>query len=246
MLDFLGNLVGAGLSYLGGRETRDQQINMFNQQMHAQDALSREQIQRRVADAKAAGVHPLYALGAQGFNFSPVSVGGLENPLGDMGQDISRAMSALKPAEDRVSDTAKAAEGLRLRNMELQNELLQAQVRKINSTTVPPPARITPELDIKPPEAPVGKEEASAHKRLIIGGTPFEPDPHTSPGQDIEDTLGDEGAGAYLVKNWAQYHHLKYAFRRMLSDYFARQQGQLFGELRRYRGDWFTPRRYRE
>lgn len=61
-----------------------------NRNIDMQREFAQNGIQWRVADAKAAGIHPLYALGGGGASFSPVqSVGGLD--LTGMGQDLGRA-----------------------------------------------------------------------------------------------------------------------------------------------------------
>jgi hypothetical protein len=48
-------------------------------------------IQTRVQDAKAAGIHPLYAIGANTYSSSPQMVGGLNNPAAGIANAFSRA-----------------------------------------------------------------------------------------------------------------------------------------------------------
>lgn len=57
-----------------------------------QEEFARSGIQWRVADAKAAGVHPLFALGASPASFSPIMSQGTN--WSQIGQDISRAATA--------------------------------------------------------------------------------------------------------------------------------------------------------
>lgn len=109
----------------------------------ANTAMQREFAQHgirwRVEDAKAAGIHPLYALGAQTHSFSPVQVGS-ENPAGafaDMGQDISRAIDATRTADERTNSRLEA---LTLERAGLQNDLLRAQIAKLAPNQVGPPA----------------------------------------------------------------------------------------------------------
>lgn len=106
-----------------------------------QKEFAQQGIRWKVEDAKAAGVHPLYALGASTHSFSPVSVGGagypgdpgvsqstpaidtgMPNALANAGQDIGRAVSAMKTPQERMSDA------LALENMSLQNDLLRSQI----------------------------------------------------------------------------------------------------------------------
>jgi hypothetical protein len=65
-------------------------------------ALQREfaqnSLQWKAADAKAAGLHPLAALGASGYSASPVYVG---HDFGGVGQDLSRAAAAGATTEER-------------------------------------------------------------------------------------------------------------------------------------------------
>lgn len=84
----LGNIVSAGSSLLGGLfgdSSADKQNKM-------QMDLAKNSIKYRVEDAKNAGIHPLYALGAQGLNANTVS-----SPMGqavaDAGTAISRGIS---------------------------------------------------------------------------------------------------------------------------------------------------------
>ena len=53
-----------------------QGLNYAHQKEFAQNG-----IRWKVEDAKAAGIHPLFALGAQGATFSPISVGELSTPI---------------------------------------------------------------------------------------------------------------------------------------------------------------------
>lgn len=80
----IGAVAGKAVDVLSGE--RAARKNRQMQQQFAQQG-----IQWKVADAKAAGLHPLAALGAQTHAASPVYVGG---SFGELGQDISRAVIA--------------------------------------------------------------------------------------------------------------------------------------------------------
>lgn len=71
----------------------------------------------RVADARRAGIHPLYALGASTSSPSPIAVG---SNFQDMGQNLSRA---LQPS---MTDTERQAEQLKL-------DLLKAQIKETDA-----------------------------------------------------------------------------------------------------------------
>lgn len=123
------NIIG-GL--LGGREkAKDRKM---------QKEFAQSGIQWKVEDAKKAGVHPLYALGAQTHSFAPVSTGSadLSTGLAAAGQDVSRAMAATAPAQVRNDAHTAAMQKIALENGELQNDLLRSQIVKLNTSSTPP------------------------------------------------------------------------------------------------------------
>lgn len=67
VLPALGSVAGALIGKKSGEKIAERQIS-------EQEEFAREGISWRVADAKKAGVHPLFALGAQLPSFNPVSV----------------------------------------------------------------------------------------------------------------------------------------------------------------------------
>lgn len=93
-------------------------------------------IQWRVADAKAAGVHPLAALGASGAASSPITVSGGDPPYRkpasisgiddflseQMGQNLTRARTT------QLTPAAAEMEGLALERARKENQLLDARI----------------------------------------------------------------------------------------------------------------------
>lgn len=112
-------------------------------------ALQREFAQNgirwKVEDAKAAGIHPLYALGANTHSFSPVSVGSgpigrssvggsIARGLGGMGQDISRALAATQTEDERrIAKANVTLAEANAKNAQLENEVKQIQLNKLNN-----------------------------------------------------------------------------------------------------------------
>lgn len=107
----------------------EKQIEFAREQQARNEALQREFAQMgvrwRVEDAKAAGLHPLYALSSGGAAFAPNPVvmpavdpgAGGKGYLAQMGQDLSRAISAQQTPEQRAVQDAQLV-------------VLQAQARK--------------------------------------------------------------------------------------------------------------------
>lgn len=148
----IGPLISAGSSLLGGLfgqsskdKDREAQERMAQQNIALQKEFAQTGIRWKVADAKAAGIHPLYALGANTTSFSPVSVGSdpsspMGEAVGKMGQDISRAVTATSSKEERALQLTGTK--LQLENQQLQNEILKAKlasdVAKVSQQSAPP------------------------------------------------------------------------------------------------------------
>lgn len=105
------------------------------------------QVQWRVADAKKAGISPLAALGASLGSYIPTATNFASKDysfIGDMGQDISRAITAGQTNRERREaaklELARTAEAtaIELENGRLQNEYLRAQIARLNSAQVGP------------------------------------------------------------------------------------------------------------
>lgn len=117
-------------------------ISGKNEARH-QERLQREFAQNaiswKVADAKRAGIHPLYALGAPTMGYSPVSVGGgMEMP--DMGQDISRALNAGMDKQGQLSAFDRAVQEQTLKKFGLENELLATQIARMKNEVFQKPS----------------------------------------------------------------------------------------------------------
>ncbi|AXH74276.1 MAG: DNA pilot protein [Microviridae sp.] len=69
----VGTIIGAGMGLLGGALSNQSGQDQADKGMAAQREALQNSIQWRVADAKKAGIHPLYALNAPAFNVSPIT-----------------------------------------------------------------------------------------------------------------------------------------------------------------------------
>lgn len=151
----IGSLISAGANLLGGMLNREQnedfQANQnyqaeVNRQM--QKDFAQQGIRWKVDDAKAAGIHPLYALGANTVSYSPVSVGGgpdtsFGSGVASAGQDLSRAFDATRTGDERSKALAGASASLSVERAGLENELLRAQIAKLRGQVGPPMPALT-------------------------------------------------------------------------------------------------------
>lgn len=136
----IGSLISAGSSLLGGLLGANSAKKAAEQQYRQQKEFAQQGIQWKVADAKKAGIHPLYALGANTTSYAPVSVGNV-NPasgLAEAGQDISRALDVTRSASGKMDAFTQTAQSLQLRRMGLENELLASQIAKTRQGSNPP------------------------------------------------------------------------------------------------------------
>lgn len=136
-------LIGGGSSIAGGiisnlinqnqqeNEATRNQVN-FNTQMD-------ETIQRRVADAKKAGLHPLYALGANAAPSSqPIimqdSIGG---SLNQAGQNISSALVRSGSQDDKIrTDLELSLLKHNIEKVSAETSLLHSEAAKLNQAAL--------------------------------------------------------------------------------------------------------------
>jgi len=111
------------------------------QNIKLQKQFAQEGIQWKVADAKKAGIHPLYALGAQTHSFAPVQTGG--GNFSQMGQSVGRAIDAYRDRGERLDGFTKASQSLQLDSLKLDNDIKKAQLASLTATLnqagTPPP-----------------------------------------------------------------------------------------------------------
>lgn len=112
----IGATLGAGASIYGAWKNNKTQKSTNDQNINLQREFAQNSIQWRVNDAKKAGIHPLYAIGANGVSFTPSSVNS------SFGDGIAQAGSQLGQG------IANAMQFEQQKNARLQNELLQSQI----------------------------------------------------------------------------------------------------------------------
>jgi len=104
----VGAAVDAISSWHSGKKNREAVNHANESNADLQRSFAQQGIQWRVNDAKAAGLHPLYALGANISGASPSFTVGAGPDYSSMGQNISRAVDAATSAEeDRALKSAQ-------------------------------------------------------------------------------------------------------------------------------------------
>lgn len=159
----IGGLISAGGQLLGGILDRKQSGENSQANIDMQRDFAQQGIRWRVADAEAAGIHPLYALGASGASFSPsVNVGSMGPALASAGQDIGRAISAGRSQTERVQDAAVYNPLMHLQEQRLQLENEGLMLRN---------ARLSQELVNQPPIPEVASSSIREFSPIPAGGT---------------------------------------------------------------------------
>lgn len=221
-----GALVGGGLGaigdIIGGKMNADalREANEKNRQM--QEDFARNGLRWRVEDAKAAGIHPLAALGfsqgAPSFAYQAGEPGNVASSIGErMGQNISRAMMATQTAEEKqLQQIQLASAKLDLEGKALDNQYRASQIKNMQGPAFPGSANFIPGqgnsgIKEKPAER-TGLETARpamqkgwvpdvGYARTDTGLTPV---PSVDVKERIEDQIIPETAWAlrnYLVPN---------------------------------------------
>jgi len=148
-----GDILSAGTSIIGGILGDKSAKSQQQANLEAQREFAQHGIRWKVADAKAAGLHPLAALGAQTVPYAPVSVGGsgLGDGLAQAGQDISRSLNATRDRSERLEAEAinrtaqyenlrmaRERHGADMQRAELENALLASQLKRAQVNANPP------------------------------------------------------------------------------------------------------------
>jgi len=217
-------LIGAATSLAGGLLSANSQKEANKaSEAHAarQEALQKEfaqsGIQWKVADAEKAGVHPLFALGANTTSYQPTNVGGGATDfswLGETGQNIGRAIDATRstPASAMALQLGK----IQLEGAQLDNELKRTQLASaiaLNNQTGPHPG--LPSFGDIPfmegqGDSPIIATVPPGHKAvppqytapdLALWNRRWERRPGSSDAQTWEDVYGDESALPAIVNN---------------------------------------------
>lgn len=196
----IGDILSAGMKlfgYLQDRSASKDALQLQRETAAKNEALSREfatsGIQMKVKDAEAAGIHPLYALGASTSSAPSITVGDVGRPsasdaFGSMGQDLSRAIAASSTESQRDQQHKRAVQKLELENMRLNNDALKQKVVSQMARTGTRSAQVGPGL---PDTGPVPESDKPEERPQLFAGTRWKTNPHFTNAEDWEKRYGD-------------------------------------------------------
>jgi len=130
---------------MAARVVNRQQLQLAKKNIKLQKEFAKSGIQWKVRDAQKAGIHPLYALGAQTMSFNPVSVGLDSAPgqaahmqsgqavpdfsgLADAGQNIGRAIDSTLSAGGQMEALQLGLAQAQVTGANLDNDIKRAQL----------------------------------------------------------------------------------------------------------------------
>jgi len=130
-----GNLFSAREAKKAWRRTLRLQREMSNQEYERQKEFAKMGIRWKVEDAKAAGLHPLYALGTMPSNYSPAMIqtpsepsSGIGESMAEAGQSISRAMMATQTSDEkRMQQMALEAHLANMAESDMRRQVLESE-----------------------------------------------------------------------------------------------------------------------
>lgn len=194
----LGEIIGGVSSLLGGFLSSQAAQDNMQANIDWQRRFAKNAIQWKVQDATKAGVHPLYALGANTTAFSPVTAGGdtsMGSAISRAGQDIGRAVAA---GQNESSRTQNVLAGLQVERAGLENELIRSQINRLRQSQNPSVPAVNQQYAIPgqgPTALPPIPEDTKQKNRplLQLGGEKITTDPGTSNMNELENRYGDEG-----------------------------------------------------
>lgn len=137
----LGGLLGGGIGNAWDQsQEREFQQQQLMQQINLQKEFAQSGLTWKIDDAAQRGISPLAALGAQGVNFSPMSVGGSgnNNMLSMMGQNLTRAEDATANDEQRTLARLQTQSLQQdIKGKEIDNQLRELELRRASNPPMP-------------------------------------------------------------------------------------------------------------
>lgn len=190
----IGGLIGSLFDKSASDKAQETQMEIAERNIALQKEFAQTGIQWKAADAKAAGIHPLYALGATTHSFAPVSVGTPPpTDFANVGQNLGRAIDATRTGDQKASAFDETVRNLTLQKMGLENEVLASQLRTINAGNTPAFPGGSPRLIDGQGNAPI-MSGAGGLVTVTVN-------PANTPAQDAENQYGEIGGEIFGVGN---------------------------------------------
>lgn len=198
-----GGILGGIGSVISGVMGSNSAEKAGKQNAALQREFAKNSIQWKVEDAKKAGVHPLYGLGAQTVAAQPSYVG--DNSLGEglaqASQSIGSAIDRTRTAPQKLDAVARTAQALELERAGLQNDLLRTQIAETKARTAGPafPAAVDPYV------IPGQGDSGVKTNQLEVNSTyPGHPSIEAGPVADVGFTRTDSGGLAPVYSSDAK------------------------------------------
>lgn len=196
MIPFVGEtaLAAGGdiFGYFADKDAQRRAGQLRNQEIALQREFAQNSVRWRVEDAKKAGIAPLAALGMQGSSYSPVGMPEASSPEGDLarslGQNVSRAISATRTAEEREqAQLSLAFQRTQLQGAEIDNAIRLHQLQNLRGGNPP----MAGSEHVIPGQSGSGVKSRSMERTASMKGAP-----HAEAGavNDVGYTLSSSGA----------------------------------------------------
>lgn len=153
-LSAIANLAGAFLGAKSDENAKDANVAMSAADREMQREFAQQGVRWRVADAQAAGIHPLYALGANTPSASPsaIAVQGSDSwqrGLHDMGNSIDRAIESKQTERERLGNRLLLAQ---IEGQEIENSFKASQIALRSGPQMPPAFPASGQVKMLPDE----------------------------------------------------------------------------------------------
>jgi len=140
MLEAIANIAGAFLDSKSNKDSNKANAKINAENNALQEKFAQEGIRWKVADAKKAGIHPLYALGAQTTSFQPSSIGHQPNSISEnlsrAGQSLDRAIATKGTRLERLNERLLETQ---IRGQEIDNDKKASDLARTSGAQVSPP-----------------------------------------------------------------------------------------------------------